>query len=178
MTTFLAMAEMDSPIGPLTLAAHDGKLCHIAFGTVWEAEEEIRAWGEKYGLTDVRVAEAPVLKEAATQLEDYFAGRRRAFDVPTKWFGTDFQMKVWRALLTIPYGETRSYKDIARQIGKPTAVRAVGGANHCNPLPILVPCHRVIGASGALVGYGGGLDKKIALLRLEREHRNAVAVTE
>ncbi|WP_143287113.1 methylated-DNA--[protein]-cysteine S-methyltransferase, partial [Caenibacillus caldisaponilyticus] len=81
-------------------------------------------------------------------------------------------------LLTIPYGETRSYKDIARQIGKPTAVRAVGGANHCNPLPILVPCHRVIGASGALVGYGGGLDKKIALLRLEREHRNAVVVTE
>ena len=105
------------------------------------------------------------------QLDEYFAGTRRAFDFPCRLHGTPFQEKVWAALCEIPYGETRSYKDIAEAIGHPKAFRAVGMANHANPICIAVPCHRVIGASGALVGYGGGLDMKTALLALEQAHR-------
>lgn len=109
-----------------------------------------------------------VLLEAERQLQAYFAGELRQFDLPLEPEGTPFQQRVWKQLLTIPYGETRSYMEIARQIGAPAAVRAVGAANGANPLPIVVPCHRVIGASGKLVGYGGGLPLKQRLLALER----------
>lgn len=102
------------------------------------------------------------------QLDEYFAGTRKMFDFPYQLHGTPFQMKVWEALLEIPYGETRSYKDIAEAIGHPKAFRAVGMANHQNPIFIAIPCHRVIGSNGALIGYGGGLEMKKALLELEK----------
>lgn len=105
------------------------------------------------------------------QLDEYFAGTRREFDFPYRLCGTPFQEKVWAALRDIPYGETRSYKDIAEAIGHPKAFRAVGMANHANPIFIAIPCHRVIGANRSLVGYGGGLDMKKALLDLEKAHR-------
>jgi methylated-DNA-[protein]-cysteine S-methyltransferase len=109
----------------------------------------------------------PILSEAARQLRAYFAGQLRRFDLPLDMQGTDFQLRVWRELERIPYGETRSYRQIAAAIGAPRAVRAVGAANGANPIPIVVPCHRVIGASGKLVGYGGGVPLKQRLLELE-----------
>lgn len=102
-------------------------------------------------------------------MEEYFSGRLQNFDLPLKPKGTDFQKQVWKALLMIPYGETKSYGDIAKQIGKEKAVRAVGGANHVNPISIVIPCHRVIGKNGNLTGYGGGLEVKEKLLELERK---------
>lgn len=109
----------------------------------------------------------PILREAARQLGEYFAGTRRRFDLALDFAGTEFQRQVWAALLTIPFGETRSYSDIARQIGNPSAVRAVGAANGRNPISIIAPCHRVIGASGSLTGFAGGLPAKQYLLALE-----------
>ena len=109
----------------------------------------------------------PIATEAVRQLRAYFAGQLRRFDLPLDLRGTDFQLRVWRELERIPYGETRSYLQIAEAIGAPRAVRAVGAANGANPIPIVVPCHRVIGASGKLVGYGGGLPLKKRLLQLE-----------
>ena len=111
--------------------------------------------------------ETPLIKEACRQLSEYLKGERKTFDLPLNPKGTDFQKRVWRALCDIPYGETRSYKQIAEAIGNPKAVRAVGMANNRNPITIVVPCHRVIGADGKLVGYGGGLEMKEFLLRLE-----------
>jgi methylated-DNA-[protein]-cysteine S-methyltransferase len=109
-----------------------------------------------------------------TQLAEYFSGERKDFDLPLKLNGTEFQVSVLEALLEIPYGETTSYGAIAKQIGRPKAVRAVGAANGRNPIPIIVPCHRVIGSSGDLTGFGGGLDTKEALLRLEAENSNGL----
>lgn len=108
-----------------------------------------------------------LLREAAQQLEAWLTGQSRSFDLPLSPEGTPFQREVWQALRSIPYGETRSYKDVAAAIGRPRAYRAVGNANNRNPLPIIIPCHRVIGADGSLVGYGGGLWLKSVLLRLE-----------
>lgn len=142
--------RIDSPIGTLTLAEEDGALTKLLF-------EECEPSGERTAL----------LNEAARQLEEYFAGRRRAFELPLNPAGTPFQKKVWKALRDIPYGETRSYGDIARAVDSPKAFRAVGMANHNNPVSIIIPCHRVIGSDGSLTGYGGGLDKKIYLLQLE-----------
>lgn len=120
-----------------------------------------------------RHAEAftPLLRQAAAELTEYFAGRRRAFTLPLAPEGTPFQRAVWDALRTIPYGESRSYKQIAAQIGRPTACRAVGMANNRNPIAIVVPCHRVVGSGGTLVGYAGGLEAKAYLLGLERENK-------
>jgi methylated-DNA-[protein]-cysteine S-methyltransferase len=112
----------------------------------------------------------PLVSEALRQLQAYFAGERSAFDIPLAPEGTEFQRTVWKALLEIPYGETCSYSDLARSIGNPAAVRAVGAANGRNPIGIIVPCHRVIGSSGKLVGYGGGLPMKRMLLDLEAEN--------
>ena len=112
--------------------------------------------------------ETPLLAEAGKQLNEYFKGQRKEFDLPLAPVGTEFQQRVWAALQTIPYGETRSYKDIAILAGNEKACRAVGMANNRNPISIIIPCHRVIGANGGLVGYGGGLDKKVFLLDLER----------
>lgn len=115
--------------------------------------------------------ETPLTRLVFRQLDEYFAGTRKDFDFPYLLRGTEFQQKVWAALREIPYGETRSYQEIARAVGNPRACRAVGMANHRNPIIIAVPCHRVIGANGALVGYGSGLDVKKALLELEQKHR-------
>lgn len=112
--------------------------------------------------------ETPLLERAASQLREYFAGTRRKFDLPLAPAGTEFQKKVWQALLDIPYGETRSYSQIALAVGNPKAGRAVGMANNRNPISIIIPCHRVIGKDGSLVGYGGGLNRKESLLLLEK----------
>jgi len=117
--------------------------------------------------------ETPLLKECVRQLNAYFAGQLTDFDLPLHMEGTAFRQKVWQALCTIPYGETRSYSQLAAMIGQASASRAVGGANHHNPISIIVPCHRVIGADGSLTGYGSGLDMKEWLLEHERKHRHA-----
>jgi methylated-DNA-[protein]-cysteine S-methyltransferase len=151
-------AAVDSPIGPL-LAASDGTgLRTILFAVDGRPASPGPGWCED------RAHLAPVLE----QLEAYFAGSLEEFDLELSPRGTDFQLLVWRELLTIGYGETMSYSELARLIGRPRAVRAVGAANGANPLPIVIPCHRVIGASGSLVGYGGGLEVKRWLLDLER----------
>lgn len=145
-------AVYHSPVGEIQLDWENGEVTALK-----NADAGIRA-------------DAPneLTERVFRQLDEYFAGTRRAFDFPYRLHGTPFQEKVWAALREIPYGETRSYKDIAEAIGHPKAFRAVGMANHANPLFIAIPCHRVIGANGSLVGYGGGLEMKKALLELER----------
>ena len=145
---------IDSPIGPLRLVAADGALTAIDFSP----------FGDRPG---DEAAEEPVLQQAAAQLAEYFAGERTDFDLPLAPRGTEFQRAVWMALAGIGYGETISYAQLAQRVGKPTAMRAVGAANGRNPLPIVLPCHRVIGADGALTGFGGGLPTKQFLLELE-----------
>jgi methylated-DNA-[protein]-cysteine S-methyltransferase len=149
-----------SPVGKLTLVATDDGLA----GVLWEKEGPAGP-ALKVELEDDE--KHPVLLEAEKQLGEYFAGRRKAFDLKLDVEGTPFQRAVWSALQTIPFGETRSYADIARQIGNPAAVRATGAANGRNPVSIVVPCHRVIGSTGKLTGFGGGLDVKARLLALE-----------
>ncbi|MCG8369476.1 MAG: methylated-DNA--[protein]-cysteine S-methyltransferase [Proteobacteria bacterium] len=151
---------LDTPIGELLLAGDGDGLATIGFprGPMRRAPEPDWIFNEK------------PLAEARRQLVEYFAGERRVFDLPLQLSGTEFQVSVLEALLDIPYGETTSYGEIARRIGRPRAVRAVGAANGRNPIPIVVPCHRVIGSTGDLTGFGGGLDTKEALLRLEAEH--------
>ena len=144
---------METPVGRILLCADEGGLCALEF----------HAQGEERG-------EHPFLLQAEQELNEYFAGRRRRFSVPLSIIGTDFQKKVWRALEEIPYGKTASYQEIASAAGNPKACRAVGMANHVNPVPIIVPCHRVVGKSGRLTGYAGGLAIKEFLLNLEREH--------
>jgi methylated-DNA-[protein]-cysteine S-methyltransferase len=155
---------MNSPVGPLTLAGKDGRLMHLRM--VDQTYEPSR---------DGWVEADDIFADAIEQLEAYFAGERTEFDLDLDLVGTNFQRRVWAALLTIPYGETRSYGEIARQIGAPTAYRAVGLANGHNPIGIIVPCHRVIGSNGSLTGYGGGIDKKRALLALEKSRVSPVA---
>ena len=148
---------IDSPIGPLTLAGHGSVLTNLRM--VDQTYEPSHAgWSVDHG----------AFAEAVDQLNAYFAGELTDFNVELDLRGTEFQQRVWKALLTIPYGETRSYGEIAEQIGVPGAARAVGLANGHNPIAIIIPCHRVIGASGQLTGYGGGLDRKRTLLELEK----------
>lgn len=150
---------LDTPIGELLVAGDGDGLSLIGFpkGSMRREPEPDWIFNEKR------------LAEACRQLREYFAGERREFDLPLKLDGTEFQVSVLRALQDIPYGETLSYGDVAKKIGHPKAVRAVGAANGRNPLPIVIPCHRVIGSTGDLTGFGGGLDTKEALLRLEAE---------
>ena len=140
---------VQSPIGPLTLTEEDGVLVQLCFADLGAQEE------------------TPLLHQAAQELEEYFRGERREFTVPLSPKGTPFQRKCWDALLQIPYGETRSYAFQAQMIGQPRACRAVGMANHRNPLPVLIPCHRVVGKNGSLTGYAGGLNRKKRLLQIE-----------
>ena len=150
-----------SPIGPLMVAVSGRGLVAIAFGEE-HATKNSRASAEVQWIESAEKT-APHVR----QLEEYFAGIRREFTLPLDLRGTEFQKRCWQALLEIPYGRTRSYADVARAVGKPRAFRAVGLANNRNPIPIVVPCHRVIGSDGSLTGYGGGLDVKEKLLRLE-----------
>lgn len=150
----LTTLEISSPLGPLRLIASDGALCGV-YMNIQRAPAATPA------------PDDPLLQRAARQLHEYFAGARRDFDLPLRPRGTEFQQTVWRALTQIPYGGTRSYAELAAAIGRPTACRAVGGANSKNPLGIVVPCHRVIGHQGALIGYAGGHDNKRWLLAHE-----------
>ena len=143
-----------TPIGKIKISDNGKKVIQITTKLEFEKETSIK--------------ETQLIKKAYNQLEEYFVGKRREFDLPLEFEGTEFQVKVWNALLTIPYGETRSYKEIAEQIECPKGARAVGMANNKNEIMIVVPCHRVIGSSGKLVGYAGGLDIKSKLLKLEK----------
>ena len=153
---------MESPVGQLTLVGRGEKLAAI----LWENDKSTRV---KLGELTLE-PDSAVLLESERQLTEYFAGKRKHFEVELDFTGTDFQKRVWAALLTIPFGETRSYGDIARQLGDIKAVRAVGAANGKNPISIIAPCHRVIGASGELTGFAGGLRAKELLLTLEGAH--------
>ncbi len=149
---------IESPVGALWLVADDEALQVIEFRNPRHPIARAPHWRE---------GDNAVLREATRQLGAYFRGERRDFDLPLSPRGTDFQRQVWRTLAGIPYGETISYRELARRVGKPTAMRAVGAANGRNPLPIVLPCHRVIGADGSLTGFGGGLPTKQFLLTLE-----------
>lgn len=149
-----AVTWISSPVGTLKLAEENGMITELQF-------EE---WDGKTPKTETKL-----LSRAREELREYFAGQRREFTLPLAPKGTEFQRRVWEALLTIPYGETRSYGEIAALIGSSKASRAVGSANHRNPISIFIPCHRVIGADGSLTGYGGGLEVKRALLAIERK---------
>jgi methylated-DNA-[protein]-cysteine S-methyltransferase len=151
--------KMSSPVGTLTLLATDEALLEVS----WPNEKPHRLKKR-----DVLPGEShPLLTRAATQLQEYFEGKRESFDLPIAFEGTEFQRRVWEALRGIPHHRTVSYNAIARQIGKPAAVRAVGAAIGRNPISIIVPCHRVIGSNGKLTGFAGGLETKAALLKLE-----------
>lgn len=153
----------DATLGPITLCTLREQLQYLGFGTGRPTSEYMPA---PHGVS-------PLLDKAVRQLEAYLAGSLRVFDLPLTLEGTSFQKSVWQALCTIPYGETRSYGDIAAQIGNPKASRAVGGANNKNSIAVVIPCHRVIGATGNLVGYAGGLNIKQYLLDLESRHKGA-----
>ena len=153
----MSYTTMKSPIGPLTLAGDEGGLRLVHFATGRRPASLRREWIED---------RAP-FKEVMRQLDSYFAGKLQDFDLPLVLDGTEFQLLVWRHLRKIPYGETVSYGQLARQIGSPDAARAVGLANGSNPIPIIIPCHRVIGSNGDLTGFGGGLPVKKKLLALE-----------
>ena len=150
--------HIDSPLGSLTLAASDAGLHAIELPESRHPVRRDPAWRE---------GDHPLLQQAQRQLGEYFSGQRRAFDLPLAPRGTPFQRAVWLALASIPYGATASYAQLAARVERPTATRAVGAANGRNPLPIVLPCHRVIGADGSLTGYGGGLPAKRFLLELE-----------
>ncbi len=157
----LAYKKVESPVGKLTLVASDKGLVAV----LWENDKPTR----------VRLAQLiekkshSVLLEAERQLKEYFAGKRKSFSIPLDMRGTHFQRSVWEALLAIPFGETRTYGQLAQQVGNPQAARAVGAANGRNPISIIVPCHRVIGSSGKLTGFAGGLETKEQLLDMEQE---------
>ena len=156
----LSFMYMLTPVGQLKLVANETALVAV----LWQNENPKRVRLEEL----LEQHDHPILCEAQQQLAEYFAGTRQQFDLPLDFDGTYFQKQVWQALLQIPYGETRSYKQIAEQLGNPKAVRAVGAASGKNPISIIAPCHRVIGASGKLVGFAGGLDNKQILLKLEQ----------
>ena len=150
---------MPSPVGELSLVASDAGLAAV----LWENDDPRRV-----PLRDLaNGADHPVLEQTRAQLGEYFTGKRTMFDLPLDFRGTDFQKSVWHTLLTIPFGETRSYRQIAEAVGRPTASRAVGAANGRNPISIIAPCHRVVGANGTLTGFAGGLEAKAFLLKLE-----------
>ena len=163
--TATVRAAFQSPLGPMTLAANSQGLCGVWFDGQ-KHQPDPQAWPQ--------YATHPVLLQAQAQLAEYFAGKRRVFELPLDLgAGTEFQQTVWRGLIQIASGTTTAYGELARRIGAPLAVRALGAAVGRNPISIIVPCHRVVGAGGALTGYAGGLDRKTALLRLEHLESNS-----
>ncbi len=153
--------QLDSPIGRLRLVATDQGLSHLLFDQ--QVGEDLESDGD-----EVEADDHPVLAAATAQLAEYFAGRRQEFDIPLDLTGTEFQRAAWSALASVPFGETRSYRQQAEAIGRPKAVRAIGAANGQNPVPIVLPCHRIVGSDGSLTGYGGGLPIKEYLLNHEQ----------
>lgn len=154
----LTTAVIRTQIGNIEIEEKEGNIVKIGFT-------------EEANPADEKNVTSPILREAIQQLQEYFAGQRKEFDLPIKMQGTEFQKKVWQALQEIPYGEVSSYGKLAEKIGNAKACRAVGMANHRNPIAIVVPCHRVIGSNGKLVGYAGGLDKKEWLLEMEKKYK-------
>jgi len=153
----VSYTTIKSPVGPLLLAADELGLRRVCFENSKPTAPPPQDWKQDRG----------PFTEVIRQLQAYFGGELKDFDLPLSLEGTEFQLHVWRSLRTIPYGETISYGQLAQRIGKPKAVRAVGLANGCNPIPIIIPCHRVIGSDGSLTGFGGGLPSKRKLLALE-----------
>lgn len=153
-------AMLETPVGPLFIGGDGTDVLLIGFASGRRAVEPLPQWQRDDSL----------YPEARDQMTEYFAGRRTRFDFPMRMIGTPFQRSVWQALLDIPYGQTRAYRDLAEAIGKPGSNQAVGAANGANPLPLAVPCHRVVGADGSLTGYGGGIDVKRKLLAHEHQH--------
>ncbi len=161
--------EVGTPIGPLTILKNSCGVIRVDFGSVIELTEKHQVWSQRYYNGQLITEDQSSLHGVKQQLIEYFEGIRDTFTVPCLFYGTEFQKKVWDAMEKgIPFGTTKTYKQIAEYIGKPKAVRAVGGAINKNPLAIIVPCHRVIGAGGSLVGYYGGLEKKKQLLIHEK----------
>lgn len=154
---------LSSPVGTLCIVENEKSITSIEYVKKHHTPPE-----------DAQEKETPLLKKAAKELNEYFAGKRKRFDLPLDEQGTDFQKRVWVALREIPYGETRSYKEIAERAGSPKGYRATGMANNRNPISIVTPCHRVIGADGTLTGYGGGLEIKKKLLELEKQHDSQI----
>jgi O-6-methylguanine DNA methyltransferase len=161
----IAYAHMDSPLGPVWIATTETGICAVRLGN--GQPEEFFTWLSRHIGPEPPRKDAKPLVAALTQLREYFSRKRREFDLPLDTRGTPFQEATWAEVARIPYGTTTTYGEIARLIGRPRATRAVGGAISANPLPIVIPCHRVIGAKGSLVGYGAGLAAKAALLQLE-----------
>ena len=170
MENSISLQHYDSPCGRLVLASFADRLCLCDWSDNPFAERNRRRI-EKYLKATSKTETTSVLEETKRQLDEYFAGKRKAFDIQLCLVGTDFQHKVWNALRSIPYGSTKSYKDIAQCIGKPKAVRAVAGAIGANAISILIPCHRVIGSNHSLTGYAGGLETKRGLLGMETQER-------
>jgi len=157
---------MKSRVGIIRVAATPSGVCRIALGK--ETAEDFFGWLERHvGHAPRKPERNGIVTLALNQITEYLDGQRRDFDLPLDVRGTDFQRRMWAAVAGIPYGQTRTYADIALAIGKPKAMRAVGAANGANPLPLVVPCHRVVGSDGCLTGYGGGLDVKRKLLEME-----------
>ena len=170
MRKVIRYKRVDTPLGIVEIGAGADGICSIRF--VQDEEQEIKessSHGESPGDAEEEQIQR-LLSEAQRQLTEYMEGRRKVFELPLSVEGTSFQKKVWEELRRIPYGETRTYGQIAALVGNPKGSRAVGMANHHNPVGIVVPCHRVIGADGKLTGYAGVVDKKAGLLKLEREH--------
>jgi O-6-methylguanine DNA methyltransferase len=164
----IAWAAVKSRVGTIRVAATSRGLCKVALGQ--ETAADFFGWLERrIGQTPRRPERTGIVALALDQIAEYLNGTRRQFDLPLDLRGTEFQRRVWSAVAGIPYGQTRTYAQIAQAIGKPLAMRAVGAANGANPLPLVVPCHRVLGSDGSLTGYGGGLDVKQKLLEMESE---------
>lgn len=167
MKCIMYFAEMNSPMGPITFFSTERGICKVHFGGIETSESSLKAWAKKNFVISDFVLNEDKHQAVIEQFSQYFEGNRQSFDLPLDLAGTPFQQKVWAQLQSIAYGETHSYKEIAQAIYAPKAVRAVGGAVNKNPLPIIIPCHRVIGSNGSLVGYNGGLEKKEKLLIIE-----------
>ena len=167
MQDIITWASVKSRVGVIRAAATPRGVCTIALGT--ETAQDFFSWLERHvGHAPRRPERSGLVGLALDQIAEYLEGKRREFDLPLDLRGTEFQRKVWAAVAGIPYGQTRTYAEVARLIGKPQAVRAAGAANGANPLPLVVPCHRVLGSDGSLTGYGGGLDVKRKLLEMEK----------
>jgi O-6-methylguanine DNA methyltransferase len=165
VNTELTYARLDTPVGSVWIATTDAGICTVGVGA--GQPDEFFTWLSRHAGSKPPREDPGTLALALTQLREYFSRVRHAFDLPLDIRGTPFQKAVWAQVAGIPYGATATYGEIAHRIGRPGAARAVGAANGANPLPIFIPCHRVIGADGSLTGYGGGLEVKAALLRLE-----------
>src|SRR5690625_3419340 len=171
----LIFEEVKSPLGPILILGKDDYVLRIDFGTMVTLEEKLTKWGNRY-FNDIKfINEKGRYPNVAKQLDEYFTKERKEFSLNFKLFGTPFQQRVWKALYeTTHFGETKTYQDLAVEINHPKAVRAIGGAMNKNPISIVVPCHRVIGKNGKLVGYGGGIDKKEFLLQHESDELRSI----